>query len=64
MSITRISSNQLDEIDDQTDWERLLTMTDEEIEQAVANDPDQVLLDEEWFAQAALVDPSVDEEEQ
>jgi hypothetical protein len=64
MSITRVNSDQLDEIDDQTDWERLLTMTDEEIEQAVADDPDQVLLDEEWFAQAALVDPSVDEEEE
>jgi hypothetical protein len=64
MSITRVNSDQLDEIDDQTDWERLLTMTDEEIEQAVADNPDQVLLDEEWFAQAALVDPSVDEEEE
>ncbi len=40
-----------------TDWARVDALTDEEIEQAVAEDPDQELLDAEWFRTAELVVP-------
>ncbi len=41
-----------------TDWKRLGTLTDEEIERAVADDPDAApLLDAEWFKDAELVYP-------
>jgi uncharacterized protein (DUF4415 family) len=42
----------------QTDWEALEEKTDEEIEAAVREDPDAVLLGEEWFEKAKLVVPS------
>ena len=40
-----------------TDWDRVDALTDKEIEQAVAEDPDAELLDEEWFKRATLVIP-------
>ncbi|MEF8982832.1 hypothetical protein [Thiohalorhabdus sp.] len=40
-----------------TDWDRVDALTDEEIKQAVADDPDAELLDEEWFKRATLVIP-------
>ena len=40
-----------------TDWDRVDALTDGEIEQAVADDPDAELLDEEWFRRATLVIP-------
>ncbi len=41
-----------------TDWKRLGTLTDAEIERAVAEDPDAApLLDAEWFKNAELVYP-------
>ena len=46
--------------DDRTDWERVDALTDEEIEQAVAEDPDAELLDAEWFRTAELVVPSAE----
>lgn len=39
------------------DWERVDNLTDEEIEQAVREDPDQELLTREWFRRAKLVIP-------
>ena len=47
-------------MESQTDWEALQEKTDEEIEQAVQDDPNAVLLDEEWFEKAKLVVPSSD----
>lgn len=47
---------------DRTDWERLDALTDKEIEQAVATDPDAELLDEEWFRTAELIVPSTENE--
>ena len=42
-----------------TDWERLENLTDEEIEQAIEEDPDAApILDEDWFRTARLVVPS------
>jgi len=40
-----------------TDWDRVDALTDEEIERAVADDPDAELLDEDWFRRATLVIP-------
>ncbi len=38
-----------------SDWERVDNLTDEEITQAVREDPDQQILTEEWFEKATLV---------
>jgi len=47
-----------DRTGDRTDWARVDALTDEEIEKAVAEDPDAApLLDEEWFAKARLLWP-------
>jgi uncharacterized protein (DUF4415 family) len=41
-----------------TDWGRLRTVSDREIEEAVRSDPDAApILDEEWFRTAKLVLP-------
>lgn len=45
---------------DRTDWKRVDALTDEEIEEAVAEDPDAKLLDAEWFRTAELVVPSTE----
>jgi len=50
------------EMESQTDWEALQKKTEEEIEQAVQDDPDAILLDEEWFEKAKLVVPASDKE--
>ncbi|WP_208425612.1 BrnA antitoxin family protein [Salinibacter sp.] len=57
-----VSDEELEEMDDHTDWEALQEKTDEEIERAVREDPDAVLLDEEWFEKAKLVVPASDKE--
>ncbi|PSQ80051.1 MAG: hypothetical protein BRD41_06005 [Bacteroidetes bacterium QS_1_63_11] len=57
---TVVSDEELEEMEDHTDWEALQEKTDEEIKQAVREDPDAVLLDEEWFEKAKLVAPSFD----
>ena len=41
-----------------TDWERVRSLTDKEIEESIRSDPDVApLLDEEWFKSAKLVLP-------
>ena len=52
------SAEELKELEGHTDWKALREKTDEEIEQDVREDPDAVLLDEEWFEKANLVVPS------
>lgn len=54
---TRVTSEELDELDSRTDWDRLSELTDEEIEKAVRDDPDTVLLDEDWIQKARFVVP-------
>lgn len=39
------------------DWDRVDNLTDEEIERAVAEDPDAELLTRDWFRCAKLVIP-------
>jgi uncharacterized protein (DUF4415 family) len=42
-----------------TDWERVDRLTDEEIEAAIADDPDAApILDEAWFREAEWVAPT------
>lgn len=60
--IKSYSAEELEEMESETDWEALQEKTDEEIEQAVREDRDAVLLDEEWFEKAKLVVPSSDKE--
>lgn len=52
------SAEELEKMESRTDWEALENKTDEEIEQAVRQDPDAVLLDADWFEKAKLVVPS------
>jgi len=54
---TKVKASELDRLEDRTDWDRLQELTDEEIEDAVEEDPDQILLDKEWFERAKLVTP-------
>lgn len=58
--ITNVSSEDLDQIESRTDWERLQELSDEEIEAAVAEDPDMMLLDEEWFQKAQFIVPTAE----
>jgi uncharacterized protein (DUF4415 family) len=48
---------------DRTDWERLRETADGDIECAVRDDPDAVLLDEEWLRAARVVQPSGEKEQ-
>lgn len=40
-----------------TDWARVEAMTEEELEQAIASDPDWADIPENWYEQAELVVP-------
>lgn len=55
---THVSAEETREMESHTDWERLRTFSDEEIAQAVDEDPDAMLLDEEWFETAVVLHPS------
>ncbi len=57
---TTVTASELDRLEDRTDWKRVRNLSDEEIEQAVVNDPDQVMLDKEWFERAKLVAPEAE----
>lgn len=56
-NITRVTREQALKMKGKTDWERLRAMTDEDIARAVADDPDTMLLDDEWFKNAKWVMP-------
>ncbi len=48
--ITRVSRKQLERMEDKTDWARVDALTDEDIERAVAEDPDAAPFwtEEDW----------------
>lgn len=46
-SITRVTWDELDQMEDLTDWERVNNMTEEEIEQNALDDPDNPPLTDE-----------------
>jgi len=67
MSEQRIVRKSLEEIKqdlisgkDRTDWDRVGALTDEEIERMVREDPDAVLVDDDWFQTTELVVPSTE----
>jgi len=55
--IMRISRKQLAKMKDETDWARVRALTDEDIERAVAEDPDQSFWTDEDWANARVVWP-------
>ena len=46
---------------DKTDWTRVLALTDAEIEQAAADDPDTFIPDAGWIKRARIVMPQAKE---
>ena len=55
--ITRVSLKQARKMKGETDWERVRALTDEDIERAVAEDPDQSFWTDEDWANARVVWP-------
>jgi uncharacterized protein (DUF4415 family) len=56
--IVRHTLASLRKVKGKTDWARVDALTDEDIEQAVAADPDAApILDEEWFRNARRIEP-------
>lgn len=56
-NITKVSADQLRPGD--TDWSRVDALTDDDIERAIAQDPDAApILNAEWFRNAELVIPA------
>lgn len=56
--IVRHTLVSLSKIKGKTDWARVDTLTDKEIERAIKDDPDAApLLDEQWFRHARLIEP-------
>ena len=59
MSVTTYSDNSSDNVPDdtQTDWDRVATMTEVEIDEAAASDPDAQPTDEAFWKDAKVVIP-------
>ncbi len=55
--ITRVSLKQVRKMKSLTDWARVDALTDEDIERAVADDPDQSFWTDEEWANAKVVWP-------
>jgi hypothetical protein len=58
--ITRVSADELEQLADDTDWEHVRGIPDEEIEQAAAADPDAVpiISDQEWLRNSRWAMPA------
>jgi hypothetical protein len=54
---TTVDSSELDAMESRTDWDRLNNLSDEDIKQAVDEDPDAELLDTEWFKGSRWIAP-------
>jgi len=55
-NITTVDWEDIDKLKGQTDWERVRNLTDEEIEQAIADDPDAPpILDNDFFEEAKII---------
>ena len=52
---TKITLEDAQEKEGKTDWDHMEGLADEQIRRAAEEDPDQFLLDEEWFENATLV---------
>ncbi len=53
--IVRYSTEELKRMPDESNWEASGAMTDEEIDAAVAADPDEAGLDDDWMERAVVV---------
>lgn len=60
--VTKVTLEEAEQAESKTDWERVEGLTDEEIHEAVEQDPDTVLLDDDWFETATFVMPSSEKE--
>ena len=59
--LVRTTSAELAQLEDTSDWKRVDALTDAEIEQAIADDPDAApLLDEVFWRNAEILDPRHD----
>jgi uncharacterized protein (DUF4415 family) len=58
---TTYVSKKAQPVSDRTDWTRVGTITDSEIEHAVAGDPDTFVPDDRWFEKAKIVMPKTKE---
>lgn len=61
--IRRYSANKLREMrkrgEGRTDWARVDAMTEQELEQSIANDPDWKDVPRDWYKNAIAVDPNL-----
>lgn len=54
----RVSSPELAAMEDRSDWDRVDTLSDDEIDRAIAGDPDVApVLDEAFWRNAEILDP-------
>ena len=53
--IVSYSSEEIKRLPDQSDWARNAAMTDEEIDAAIASDPDEADLDDNWIKHGIVV---------
>ncbi len=56
-NVTRATAKEIWETEDTTDLERVRSMTDEEIKEAIADDPDTFETDEEFWEDAVSCPP-------
>ncbi|MGL6341296.1 MAG: hypothetical protein ACRC80_19405 [Waterburya sp.] len=57
-NITRISMDELNQIQDLTDWEKVKEMSDEEIKANANEDPDCQPTDDDFWDDAKVVKPN------
>jgi hypothetical protein len=57
-NITKISMDELNQIQDFTNWEKVKEMTDEEIEANANQDPDCQPKDDDFWNDAKLIKPN------
>jgi uncharacterized protein (DUF4415 family) len=56
--MVRTTSTQLAQMEDKSDWKRVAALTDRDIDQAIADDPDAApVLDEAFWRNAEILDP-------
>ena len=55
----KLTRRELGEVrDDRTDWKRLAEQSEEDLAEAIRNDPDDEELEPDWVERAMLVEPS------
>ena len=57
---TTVTTEEWNQIESRTDWDRVREPSDAHIEAAVQSDPDTMLLDANWFETARLVVPTAE----